>query len=139
MQTAFPNINPVSRPLIDTQKISHPFWVAGFTSGEGCLFLSVYKDSNMKLGYRVGIGFQLTQHVRDKQLLTLFETYFGCGKYYLSKDRRHGDYIVSDIFKLTKKIIPFFRKYKIIGIKELDFISWYEAIELIIAKKHLTP
>lgn len=139
LQAAFPNINPVARPLIKTKKISHPYWVAGFTSGEGCFFLSVYKDSNMKLGHRIGIGFQLTQHIRDKQLLTLFERYFECGKYYISKDGRHGDYIVSNISKLAEKIIPFFRQYKIIGIKELDFLSWCEAIELVIAKKHLTP
>ena len=139
LQAVFPNINPVARPLINTQKISHPFWVAGFTSGEGCFFLNVRKDSNMKLGYRVVIGFQLTQHIHDKQLLTLFETYFGCGKYYLAKDGRHGDYIVSNTFILADKIIPFFRQYNIIGIKELDFLSWCRAIELIIAKKHLTP
>ena len=77
----------------------------------------------MKLEHGVKIGFQLTQHIRDKQLLTLFETYFGCGKYYISKDGRHGDYIVSNISKLAVKIMPFFRQYKIIGIKELDFLS----------------
>ena len=138
LQAAFPNINPVARPLIRVQKIPHPEWVAGFTSGEGCFFLNISKNSNIKLGYRVSVGFQLTQHVRDKQLISLFETYFECGKYYLSNDGRHGDYIVFKPYDLAEKIMPFFRQYKIRGIKELDFQSWCEAIELIMAKKHLT-
>lgn len=93
----------------------------------------------MKLGSRVRVGFQLTQHIRDRQLLILLETYLGCGKYYLSNDHRHGDYIVSGLSALAEKIIPFFSQYKIRGIKELDYLCWCEAINLIIAKKHLTP
>jgi len=38
----------------------------------------------------VRVGFQLTKHVRDRHMVTLLETYFGCGKYYLSKDRRQS-------------------------------------------------
>jgi len=139
LQEAFPNINPQGRLLVHTPKIPNPFWIAGFTSGEGCFFFNIGKDSNMKLGYRVRVGFQLTQHIRDRQLLILLETYFGCGKYFLSNDRRHGDYIVSDVSALAEKIIPFFSKYKIIGIKEQDYLGWIEVIKLIIAKKHLTP
>nr|ATI20347.1 LAGLIDADG endonuclease [Juglanconis sp.] len=138
LQEAFPNINQKNRLLVHTPKIPNPFWIAGFTSGEGCFFFNIGKDSKMKLGYRVRVGFQLTQHIRDRQLLILLETYFGCGKYYLANDHRHGDYIVSDISALIEKIIPFFTQYKIIGIKEQDYLCWCEAINLIIAKKHLT-
>jgi hypothetical protein len=127
LQVAFTNINPVIRPLIRCanggKKILHPFWLAGFTSGEGCFFLTISKDSKMKSGNRIRVGFQLTQHIRDKLLLTLFEDYFGCGKYYLSNDGRHGDYIVHNLQDLAKKIIPFFRQYRIIGIKDLDYLS----------------
>jgi len=55
-------------------------------------------------------------------MLTLLETYFGCGKYYLSKDHRHGDYLVSDVSALANNIIPFFSQYKIVGIKEKDYL-----------------
>lgn len=138
LQEAFPIIKPKGRLLVHTPQIPNPFWIAGFTSGEGCFFFNLGIDSKMKLGYRVRVGFQLTQHIRDRQLLTLLETYFGCGKYYLSNDHRHGDYIVSDISALADKIIPFFTQYKIIGIKEQDYLCWCEVINLIIAKKHLT-
>lgn len=139
MEQTFPNIIPKVRPLICTTEIPNPFWVAGFTSGEGCFFFNIGKDTKSKLGYRVRVGFQLTQHVRDRQMLTLLETYFGCGKYYLSKDHRHGDYLVSDVSALANNIIPFFSQYKIVGIKEKDYLCWSKTINLIIAKKHLTP
>lgn len=122
LEQAFPNIIPKVRPLICTTEIPNPFWVAGFTSGEGCFFFNIGKDTKSKLGYRVRVGFQLTQHVRDRQMLTLLETYFGCGKYYLSKDHRHGDYLVSDVSALANNIIPFFSQYKIVGIKEKDYL-----------------
>ena len=138
LQEVFTNVKPEGRLIVHTQKIPSPFWIAGFTSGEGCFLFNIGKDSNMKLGYRVRVGFQLTQHIRDRELLILLETYFGCGKYFLSKDHRHGDYIVSDVSALADKIIPFFSQYKIIGIKEQDYLSWSETINLIIAKKHLT-
>jgi len=35
-------------------------------------------------------------------------------------------------------IIPFFKKYKIRGIKNLNFIDWVEALEQIKNKEHLT-
>lgn len=136
---AFPNIIPKVRPLICTTEIPNPFWIAGFTSGEGCFFFNIGKDTKSKLGYRVRVGFQLTQHVRDRKMLTLLETYFGCGKYYLSKDHWHGDYLVSYVSALANYIIPFLSQYKIRGIKEKDYICWSETINLIIAKKHFTP
>lgn len=138
LQEAFPDIHPKARLLVNTPQIPNPFWLAGFTSGEGCFFFNIGKDSKMKLGNRVRVGFQLTQHIRDRQLLILLERYFGCGKYYLSNDHRHGDYIVSDISALADIIIPFFSQYKIIGIKQLDYLGWSEAINLIRGKRHLT-
>lgn len=69
--------------------------------------MNVGKDSNIRIGHRVRVGFQLTQHIRDRQLIRLFETYFECGKYYLSKDGRHGDYIVSSPSHLAEKSFLF--------------------------------
>jgi hypothetical protein len=39
---------------------------------------------------------------------------------------------------LTEKIIPFFVKYSIIGVKSLDFYDWCKVAELMKEKKHLT-
>ena len=39
---------------------------------------------------------------------------------------------------IVNKIIPFFNKYPIIGVKSKDFKDFSKAAELIINKKHLT-
>ena len=35
LKGAFPDINPVPRPLVENSKVPHPEWMAGFTSGDG--------------------------------------------------------------------------------------------------------
>ena len=37
------------------------------------------------------------------------------------------------------KIIPFFKKYPLQGVKALDFDDWCKAAEIINKKEHLTP
>jgi len=59
---AFPNLKPVSRPLVENKKVPHEQWIAGFVSGEGCFKVIVAKASNNKVGFRVLIGFQVYQH-----------------------------------------------------------------------------
>ena len=39
---------------------------------------------------------------------------------------------------INEKIIPFFSKHPIAGIKLLDFVDWCKAAEIIKAKDHLT-
>ena len=36
------------------------------------------------------------------------------------------------------KILPFFKRYPIIGVKALDFADWCKVAELMKEKKHLT-
>lgn len=36
LQKIFPNIAPVTRPLIEESSIPDPNWLSGFVSGDGC-------------------------------------------------------------------------------------------------------
>ena len=38
LKTAFPNVIPKVRPLVENKTITDPHWLAGFTSAEGCFF-----------------------------------------------------------------------------------------------------
>jgi len=67
-----------------------------------------------------------------------FITYFGCGK--LEKDSR-GPWLNFLVYKFqenSENIIPFFKKYKIVGKKLEDFKDWCKVAEMIKAKDHLT-
>lgn len=50
-----------------------------------------------------------------------FIEYFGCGNYYSQSNRELGDFIVDKFSDIEEKIIPFFKKHKIFGVKSLDF------------------
>ena len=91
--------------------IKDPNWVVGFTNGEGCFFVYVTNSSTTKLGETVRIKFQITQHVKDEQLMRVLINYFDCGNIYKRKEA--FDFKVVKLDDLTNKIIPFLKKYPI--------------------------
>lgn len=64
--------------------------------------------------------------------------YLNCGRYYPQSTSEVGNFIVSKLSDITEKIIPFFEKYPILGVKGLDFKDFCKASELIKNKAHLT-
>lgn len=136
LKVAFPETVAVPRPLVDYPTIPDPEWVAGFVSGEGCFYIGLWKEASRRLGIKVAAKFLIAQHSRDEVLMRSFIAYFGCGKYSEKKDS--GEYLVIKIPDITDKIIPFFNKHEIRGVKSMDFSDWCKAVELMKAKKHLT-
>lgn len=137
LKTSFTNVIPVNRPLVTNQIIKNPNWLAGFTNGEGCFFIDIYK-SKTKLGEAVKLTFQITQHNRDEQLMKSLIGFFGCGRVATRSNVMAVDFIVTKFGDLTDKVIPFFKKYSAIGEKSKDFVDWCKAAELIKNKSHLT-
>lgn len=135
LKSAFPTIVPVQRPVVDKITKFDPYWLAAFTSAEGCFLIRIYK-SKTKLGMAVKLVFQLTQHNRDEQLMRSLIKYFDCGNIY--KDREAFKYQVEKFSDIYNKIIPFFYKYRIQGVKSLDYLDWCKVAELIKIKAHLT-
>ena len=62
----FPDVSPVARPIVKDPLIKDPFWLAGFTSAEGCFLVLVAKSNTTVIGRRVQLVFTLTQHSRDE-------------------------------------------------------------------------
>uniref|UniRef100_UPI0022FD80B7 hypothetical protein n=1 Tax=Drechslerella dactyloides TaxID=74499 RepID=UPI0022FD80B7 len=63
----YPNIVPIEKLPIIPINIT-PGWFSGFTSGEGCFNVNVYKNIS-KAGFKTALRFKINQHVRDKALL----------------------------------------------------------------------
>jgi len=134
LKIAFPNIIPVLRPTIKS-KIPNPYWVTGFTSAEGCFFVRLYKSSEKKF---VDLRFEIVQHQRDEELMKQFIAYFGCGFYYARKNKKAGNFIIVKYQDINEKIIPFFQKYPVHGVKFLDFKDFCWVASLMKVKAHLT-
>lgn len=111
--------------------------MAGFTSGEGSFYFMVNTNSGYKSGFRVDIGFEITQHSRDVELMKSFISYFECGN--MKKDNRTScfSYAVLKLTDINEKIIPFFNKHKIEGVKSKSYEDWCKAAGIIKKRDHL--
>jgi hypothetical protein len=139
LKKVFPNVNPVAIPSLPSPVIPDENWLSGFVSGEGCFLVNIYNSPKSITGKGVTLIFSVSQHIRDCLLLKSFEKYLDCGKYsYWSDKVKVGYFAVYKLSDILEKIIPFFDKYPVLGIKALDFADFKEIAELMKNKTHLT-
>ena len=136
LRAAFPDVVPVVRPRVENTKIIDPNWLAGFTSGEGCFMVNITASKTYSVGFRVQLVFQLTQHLRDHILLVSFISFFNAGS--VIQNKNASLYRVTKFDDIVNKIIPFFKKYPIHGVKAKDLADWCYVAEMMKNKKHLT-
>ena len=113
-------------------------WVVGFVDGEGCFYIGVNAQPEMKTGYQVLPEFTVVQHERDVQLLYALKQFFGCGVV----RQNHGDrmaYRVRSVEHLQERVIPFFEKHPLKTKKHLDFIKFRKVLMMMQRNEHLTP
>jgi len=110
--------------------------LAGFTDADGCFFVSIYDSPKSKLGVAVQLVYVITQHIRDQELVKGLIEYLGCGKF--SERKEACDFKVQSLADISAKIIPFFSKYQLQGIKALNFEDFSAVAKIMEAKGHLT-
>jgi LAGLIDADG DNA endonuclease family protein len=138
LQLVFPYISSVNRPILLDKNVKDPHWLAGFTSAEGCFLVYLRNCSTTKLGKAISLKFSIAQHSRDTELLEKFITTFECGRIELKLSRSAVYLVVTKFQDITDKIIPFFDKYTIKGVKASDYSDFKKVAMLITKKAHLT-
>ncbi len=119
----FNNVVPVNRPIINTENIPDPQWVAGFVNGEGTFDVKIYSSKN-KIKHSVQLRFRIPQHERDTKLIELLIKYLGSGLIEKHTKFPAVTLVIVKFSQITDKIIPFFESYKLIGQKQSDFLDW---------------
>ena len=61
----FPEIKIMKRDIYNVINIPDSNWLSGFSEGESCFYISIYKSEKSKLGSAVQLVFKITQHLRD--------------------------------------------------------------------------
>ena len=122
----------------------NPWYIVGFTDGEGCFSISIFKNTTTRLGYQVFPEFVLTQGAKSTIVLQEIQKHFNCGKIY--ENRRTDNhrenlhrYCVRSMKDIQEKIIPFFEKYPLKTNKRFDFETFCLAVDMIARKEHLNP
>nr|YP_009574380.1 hypothetical protein [Arthrobotrys musiformis]QBM31498.1 hypothetical protein [Arthrobotrys musiformis]QBM31572.1 hypothetical protein [Arthrobotrys musiformis]QBM31648.1 hypothetical protein [Arthrobotrys musiformis] len=94
----------------------------------------IYINQLLKQLMNLKLIFQLTQHIRDEQLIKQLIEYFDCGFFV----KHNNAYFREKFSDIENKIIPFFLKNPVKRVKFLDYKYWCQAAELIKNKAHLT-
>jgi hypothetical protein len=136
LKSSFPNTVAVPRPKVSFNGIPDPNWLTGFTEGEACFFISIYKSLKSKLGLAVQLVFKITQHSRDVELLKGIEKFFACGRVE-KRSTNACDFTVNSLKDFEKKIVPFFLKYPLQGSKLSNFKDFNKVIHIMKVKGHL--
>lgn len=62
--------------------VINPYHLTGFIDGEGCFSISLYKNSELAVGWQIIPIFKISLHVKDKALLELIQRSLGVGTIY---------------------------------------------------------
>jgi len=138
LQTNFPNLNPVLRPIIDNCEIQDINWIIGFFEGESCFFVDVFKSKTHKIGYQVKLKFQISQHSRDIQLMNNIKKYLGSGTLIINNNKSAIDLVIYKFSDIKSIIVPLFNNHPLIGNKKFDFLDFCKVVSLVNNKEHLT-
>lgn len=135
LKVAFPDSVPLPSPVLDVNsEIKDPNWLSGFTCAEGCFYITLKKTGSNNY---VGLKFQITQHIKDEKLLKDIISYLGCGRYEINKVEA-GNYLCKNFGDINEKILPFFSRYPLVGVKSANFADFCKAAEIMKTKAHLT-
>lgn len=73
----------------NTNKLN-PYFVTGFTDGEGCFLINIRPNPKLKSGYSVELVFKINLHSKDRALLESIRNYFDVVDPLLNKPHKFG-------------------------------------------------
>lgn len=142
LKTAFPDITPAIRPKRTDEELLNsnidPYWIVGFTEGEGCFSIRITKSSTAKTGWQVQLRYNITQHSIDKVFMNSLVKFWGCGKVFLRFRENKVDFQILKLKDLSDIVIPLFKNMPLQGAKSKDFADFCKAVDIMKVKGHLT-
>ncbi|SRR6266511_172525 len=123
--------------VLDISKIPSKigFYLAGFVDGEGCFYVSLRPRSGYTFGWKVSLGFNVTQ--KDKVILGLIKRYLKCGSVRIRSDGI-AYYEVNKFGSIVDNVIPFFKRFSFLSSKKKnDFSKFCMIAKMISNREHL--
>ena len=128
---------PSARVLCSVAKSTlHPWFITGFSDGEGCFYIGVRQNNSCSTGWEVGLTFIIGLDRKDRALLEYIQLLLGVGN--ITKQGKDMiQYRVSSV-KDLQVIIDHFDKYPLITQKLADYLLFKRPFELVKRKEHIT-
>jgi LAGLIDADG endonuclease len=122
--------NQQERPCIEAISASLGSFLSGFALGEGSFMLVCRRRDRQARRFRISAAFNVSQ--QDRAPLDLFREVLGCGT--LRQAGNGGWYWeVNRLSDLSDRIVPFFDRFPIMGVKAEDYRLWKSAVLLLAA------
>jgi len=117
-----------------------PWWITGFTDGEGCFSVSFNLREKLKMKVEVRPSFSLSQSARsDKDALEGVKAYFQCGDIRYGANDGTYKYEVRSIEKLVTQVLPHFETYPLATPKRKDYLALQRICSLMRRNLHQNP
>ena len=124
----------LSKTLPKRRKYLH-YYIVGFVDAEGCFSVSIKRQKDTRFGYVVDPVFHVVQSEEGKIILEVMKEILSCGRI----ERKHGQdewqFIVDNRRQLQEKVIPFFKKNKLI-VKAKQFESFADIVQRLERREH---
>ena len=123
-------------PLFRGKRTLLGYYLAGFVDGEGTFSVAIIQHPTQRLGWMINPVFQVYQHERHREILELFQEYFGTGSIY----RKSGihpvlTFSIDSRRSILERVIPFFERYPLVT-KKLEFERFRKIVEAMERKEH---
>ena len=128
-------------PENQQERLKNIGWIVGYTDGEGCFSVSMFRNKKTRYGWQVFPEFVVTQGKKSLNSLEFIQKFFGCGKIFINRRRdNHREdiyrYCVRSIKDIDEKIIPFFSENSLRTEKKKDFELFVKIIKLMLKQEH---
>ncbi len=119
--------NQQERFSIESVPMDIGYFLAGFAHGEGSFMLVCRPGADHRRGWKISAAFNVSQ--MDVAPLELFQRTFRCGTI---RKAGHGVwyYEVNRLRDIHRVVVPFFKRFPLIGQKAIDFELFASAVEL---------
>ena len=113
----------------------NPYYVVGLVEGEGCFCITLAKHKTTKTGFDPRLLFEIEMIIEDQPLLIKLQKFFECGNIYVLNYERYGwrphvKYAIKNHQHIRGVLIPFFKKYQLVGKKKKDFKYFCQACKI---------
>ena len=115
----------------------NPWFVTGLAEGQGCFTVSFSFRRKLRVGIETRPSFSLSLDQRDLELLTQLRAFFGCGAIRYSRADRTYKYESRSVADLTRRVVPHFERYPLVGSKGRDFAIFADICRKVRANGHL--
>lgn len=131
--TSIPSHKPIITPEVSNL---NPWFISGFSDAESSFSILIQPNSKYGTGWRIKPIFAIGLHKKDLDILKSIQSSLGVGKIHI-----HGKNSIQyrvDSIKELQVIVNHFENYPLVTVKQIDFILFKKAFNIIKLKEHLS-